>query len=539
MIDDHYNAAGSNDISGAARQRHIIGFAVGLLIVLSGAFAFLVLGAIELSWVSDQPGAKSLLLIHPDAEWDSSFPAQLRRIPLEETLKRDPFLYKINQVFDNQDVLNIFGGERTELLLHAQLEQDLLATYLRSGRLPEPGKPEVLAGDLSRFDTFVIDDIQFEVVGHLHNTVAAALYAYILPWSSEWTDFFAADDALNGVYISNLSENQEELSTYIRALFKVDEDNQHNRDDVEDEVDSQQFVPDSIAVGSLLDNADSQHVGNVLEAENGVLPDMPFEELSNDAEAGRAGLRGGQIRTLPIFSWSGFMLHMLITLGGTLTMYNGIAWWFYRNNDNSSRHLAKAVMDWRSIYFTLHLLLYGVLFTFMFAGLNFPLHNYRFTEIVANIFSEGDLQHVGDAYASGSVLSATWATFYNNYIDQTLLLVYAISLIAIPFGVIKTALSFALVGFVMVPVWVGQNAGYSYHSITMVLELQAYILACFAVVMWPVFLLWGLARNNFREEAKSGLFVMLHSALLVGIILLVAAFYEAVTLIHIGGAAGI
>ncbi len=528
MIDDSCNEYSSDYNIDATRRRHIKGFCIGIIIVLCGAFAFLLHGASEMSWVSYQPGARSMLLIHPDAEWDSSFPAQIRRIPLEETLRRDAFLNKINQALDSQIILNIFGGERTEILLHAQLDHELLAGYLRSGRLPEPGKPEVLAGDLSRFDTFVIDGVQFEVVGWLHNTVAAALFAYILPWSTEWSDFFSTEDAHNGIYIPDLSENQEELGTYLSELFNVPEAI----------VDTNFFTAEPVASESLMDSDDSKLVDNMLGAEDSALPGMSLDDLLIDARVDESGVRGGQIRTLPIFTWFGFILLAVIALGGTLAMYNGFAWWFYRNQDNASRHLAKAVMDWRGIYFTLHVLLYGIFFVFMLAGLNFPLFNYRFTEFVAFIFSEGDLQHVGDAYASGNVLSATWATFYNNYIDQTLLLVYAISLIAIPFGVIKTGLSFALVGLVMVPTWVGQNSGYSYHSITMVLEFQAYILACFAVVMWPVFLLWGLAKNNFKKEALSGLLVMLHSALLVGVILLVAAFYEAVTLIHIGGAAG-
>jgi uncharacterized membrane protein SpoIIM required for sporulation len=71
----------------------------------------------------------------------------------------------------------------------------------------------------------------------------------------------------------------------------------------------------------------------------------------------------------------------------------------------------------------------------------------------------------------------------------------------------------------------------TFHSITIVLELEAYILASFLTLLWPLYWLRVLRRGFCWYEFTHFLRVAVGNVTLSGMILLVAAFYEAATLI--------
>jgi hypothetical protein len=94
-------------------------------------------------------------------------------------------------------------------------------------------------------------------------------------------------------------------------------------------------------------------------------------------------------------------------------------------------------------------------------------------------------------------------------------------------------LSFLLIGGAMAPAWSGSAAMLMLHSITMVLELEAYILACFAITAWPLTLLAGIWSRQFLDSLKRGVLMLLSAMVVTGVLLAVAALYEALTLIHL------
>jgi hypothetical protein len=73
----------------------------------------------------------------------------------------------------------------------------------------------------------------------------------------------------------------------------------------------------------------------------------------------------------------------------------------------------------------------------------------------------------------------------------------------------------------------------SFHSITMWLELEAYILVSFASVLLPVKVMRAFAEpgGNPGQAYVQGAIILGSMTLIAGIILLVAALYEATTLI--------
>jgi len=179
----------------------------------------------------------------------------------------------------------------------------------------------------------------------------------------------------------------------------------------------------------------------------------------------------------------------------------------------------------------LHVIIYGAFFMAMALGLRSPFAFLMVEDLVTSAFREGDLAYIGAAYASGNIPLAMATTFFHNYFVATVGLTLLPSLI-IPFaGVLKTLGTFAMVGFAMAPIYTGTAAGMVYHSITMTLELEAYIIAAFAVTMYPIRFVTGFARSGSLMGALDGLKVMGSAIVLTGVMLAIAAAYEAVTLI--------
>lgn len=256
---------------------------------------------------------------------------------------------------------------------------------------------------------------------------------------------------------------------------------------------------------------------------------------AKDTTAGEARvLMGGQVRAKTLYAWGAVAGLFLVAVGGAILYVRFFAWMAAKPLRLIGPILRECI-DRPRLLAGMHVLLYGTFFAAMAAGMLLPYWNYRITEYMGLLFTKGDLSYVGEAYASGDILKATAATFVNNYVVQTLGLTFAVSIFPLPLGVLKSAMSFAVVGFGMAPLWSGAATGYAYHSITMALELEAYIIACFAVTVWPIRLWHAFRRGPFAAECLAGLRIFFGGAVLAGVMLAVAALYEATTLILFRG----
>ena len=81
---------------------------------------------------------------------------------------------------------------------------------------------------------------------------------------------------------------------------------------------------------------------------------------------------------------------------------------------------------------------------------------------------------------------------------------------------------------------IGSAFQFTYHSITMTLELEAYVVACFAVALGPVRIVQGFFRKALGSGLRAALEIAAGGAVLCAVMLAGAALYEAVTLILIG-----
>lgn len=178
----------------------------------------------------------------------------------------------------------------------------------------------------------------------------------------------------------------------------------------------------------------------------------------------------------------------------------------------------------------MHALLYGGFFLAAALALMMPQINVFMMNVIVHAFSEGNLGYVGDAYRSGNIIAAAAATWVNNYLLQTVVLTVLLSVVVPCIGVLKTLLSFGVAGLGMAPLWSGTAANYTFHSITMVLELEAYIFACAAVVIFWKRIVSAVRKREFSPAAE-GARMLASATVLTGVMLAVAGLYEALTLI--------
>ena len=180
-----------------------------------------------------------------------------------------------------------------------------------------------------------------------------------------------------------------------------------------------------------------------------------------------------------------------------------------------------------------HAILYGTFFAMMFLGLVFTDAYVLLLTVVREIFASGPLKDIGEAYESGNIIAAKFETWRHNYLFATVLVSALPSLFVPGAALVKNMVSFALLGFVLVPVMADSAFVMSFHSITMWLELEAYILVSFAAVLLPIKVLRALLQRggDVQKAYIEGAKILGSMTLFVGGLLLVAALYEATTLI--------
>ncbi len=443
------------------------GFSMPLAILLAGVAILACVAVFEERWASEQPWFDALLL--PDAVIDAEgrVPVWVRESECRGGGTGNVLIETLQAELD-RDHLG-FQVDKPEPVVAVELPVEDLAPLIDSGRLPQPGKPEVLAGELARETPFQLDGQWFTIVGRLKQGVSGFPAAYLLPF----------DPGVEGHF--NAAAGAKRGSLFLDGMTRMED----------------------------------------------LMP-------KDGAKDGARAVMGGQTRAKSIHGWGAVAGLLLVALGGAIAYVR----FFHRLAELPSPLLGPVLRETvrrQGLMLGMHLLLYGIFFGAMSAGMLLPYWNYRITEYMGLLFTKGELSYIGQAYASGDILQATAATFINNYVVQTLGLTFAISIIPLALGVLKTALSFAVVGFGMAPLWSGAASGYAYHSITMVLELEAYILACFVVVVWPIRLWRAVTRGSFPAEFFLNLRIVLGGALLAGGMLAVAALYEATTLILLRG----
>lgn len=472
MPADNGALEGAGESARTAPPRPALRLGVPLLLVAGGVW-LLAAGAIfEARSLAEAPWADALLAIGGADAPEGAYPVRVRRAPADNFPPPPAFLEQLGTDSEEAAFLGRLGLGETERIVSIAAPPEVLERLIASGRAPRPGAPEALAGPLARLDAFTVDGVRFEVTGRLRRDVSGLLFAYLAPEDPVHEALFteAAGGRPGWIHPEGL-RLEETLLEETDAL------------DAEEDADAEDYAePMELAGGRTLASAGLQALGVI-------------------------GLA-------------------LVAVGGVLA-HTRLFVWIHARYGLRRFPVFHAIAAHPRLWLGVHAGLYGLFFACMFLAFASPLLALRLGEAVAIEFADGSLSYIGDAFASGNVAATTFAIWRHNFITATLFLTFGISIV--PFlGVAKTAVSFALVGYVMAPLWQGTLSSYWFHSVTMALELEAYILACFVIII----VTRDLARRLLHQAPVRHVPALLASAIaLTGGMLLFAAFYEAATLL--------
>lgn len=424
-----------------------------------------------------------------------------RIVSREQPLPGDRELRLLHDWAVDADMVPRFRADTPELAVAVSLPREDLAPLLASGRLPEHGAPEALAGDLARDAPFALAGRPFTVVGRLRRNVSGFVFSYLILDDPALDDAFPDDGAT------------VEGWAHPRGMV------------MEGEVPEAEYEE-----GGVIGGDDARET----EGPDDTAAEEDAPETAENPAAGVPAWQGGETRTAPLMAWTGFAGLMLAALAGWMAHTRLCRRWAATlPGGHFFLPLFGEVAARPRLWTGMHAVLYALLFAAMLSAMSRPLLAHRFSAYIAAVFAGGGLEHVGRAYASGNVLEAAWFTWKNNFLEQTVLNTVLLSLFPLALGVVKNAVTFLLVGAGMAPVWVGRSGTYAFHVVTMILELEIYALASFAVTAWALRVLaffrkpepaafWGLL---------TGVRVLGGTILYAGLVLAAAALYEAVTLI--------
>jgi len=195
----------------------------------------------------------------------------------------------------------------------------------------------------------------------------------------------------------------------------------------------------------------------------------------------------------------------------------------------------RTIKEFRRAYIVLNLVYYGLVICGMVYVAFNPALQQLLLEAVGSAFTEGPLSTVAGAYTGGQILLAIVLTFVVNLTIASFLWITLPSLV-VPFsGLVTGACRAILWGVLLSPSSPEMSAVMIPHSLTLILEGQAYILAMLAAYIQGRAFLWPatVGATTHGEGYRAGVKRSLRLYLLVAIVLAVAAVYEVLEVIYI------
>lgn len=360
---------------------------------------------------------------------------------------------------------------REKAILDPAFREDFAPAMLAGGRLPQPGADETVAGSSAvHKDEVVVAGRRLQVVGVLRRDVALFADAYLLP----------PDSAAAGLFAPGAADMQ---NAYIIRMPREEAVQAETRKRLQAEFPRGRFTP---VVGD------------------------------------------GRVEVGPYFL---YLLGMALMLFGGSVLFvrlyaylAGVVPW------PVLRGPLAALRDWRWLLYGLHALFFGI-FVLAAAGVYFlpPVQ----TLLVAALRSEieagtGPLGVAGKAYMSGSVALAAVTTVAVNFLFGTVLVITLPSMVVPGIGALAMLFRSPVIGLALAPSTVRMAGVMLPHSFTLLVELEAYIVATLFALMIPIYLFRRREGPTILKRYGRALLLNLKGLLLVFGILAIVAVYEAV-----------
>jgi hypothetical protein len=454
----------------------------------------------------EAPGALGFLFVgdgEPVGKLDvgTVVSARLRYLPVDPTVEA---MLKGVQDAMASGARSVEAQVRPKLIELPVDEMGLLVGWLREGRMPEPGRDELLAGPrVALGDHPNVSGRSFEVVGVLRPSVALFSDSYLIPKSESSAPIFTeGDPSVHRATMVRMSPAEfGERKNLVRAM--------------------EVYPPSSFAAIRPATRLEPEAFSTYLAGQVLFL-------------LGGTGLLIGLYRWLARRFPSGFLAPPLRELAARPRLLWGV-------------HLA---------YFGLYLL--GALVVS-----RLPILQTVLMAAVGQAFDGGGknpLAVAGAAYVSGNMVYAAVVTFLINFPLGSFAMISLPSMIVPGCGALLAAFRATLWGLLLGPSEAGLAAAMLAHTGTLLLEGGGYILATFFALLVPVYLL-GPGHNTVKSAGADvdldefepleppppaqrdtmfgrlgrAVSLNLRAQVLVALVLAVAACYEAVEVILMAG----
>jgi len=361
-----------------------------------------------------------------------------------------------------------------KIILYAEPASDFTNQMLEWGRFPSPGTDEVLAGfNTSSKDKITVDGREFKVVGRLKKEVRLFADSYLICNDTEADELFDPDnEAVQNAHILHLSKTQLYDSDIHQQLAEA--------------FPKSQFVP----------------YVPLIQAEPG-----PFY--------------------LYVMGMS------VLFLGGCLVLFNAYMLLAGRLNNKWLRLPLAEIGRYKHLFLTMHLIYFGLVVLFAVVAYLLPELQVALLAGIKSQVTDGSgiLGIAGEAYMSRNILRAAVTTFAINFPLGSLAVITVPSVIIPGAGVLLAIVRASIWGLLLSPSFVDMSSPMLLHSITLLLEGEAYILASFFGILILVYLFRKAEGPTLPRRYGRALLMNVRGNLWVAIVLAIAAIYEAIEVI--------
>jgi hypothetical protein len=357
------------------------------------------------------------------------------------------------------------------------ISNDFTSDMLEWGQLPAGGTNEVLAGYTAKYkDQITVEGRKLKVTGQLKKGISLFANSYLIGESASSKELF---DPRQSAYILQLSKEKLGDSEFQKKL-------------------------------------------------KGAFPSPRFTAYMS------------LIRTQPaaFFIYVGGLA--LLLFGGCLALFELYCILADRIRNKWLRLPLAEIRRYKYLFIAMNLIYFGTVVIFMLVSYAVPeLQSCRLAGVRSQITDgSGPLAIAGKAYMSRNILLAAVATFAINFPLGSLAVITLPSIILPGTGVLVVGFRSLLWGVIFAPGFTDLLGIMLPHSVTMLLEGHAYVIAAFFGVLVPVYLFRKSEGPNVGIRYVRALLMNVRGNLLVIIVLVVAAVYEAIEVILMMNEAG-
>ncbi|MBN2592964.1 MAG: hypothetical protein JXA81_05600 [Sedimentisphaerales bacterium] len=226
---------------------------------------------------------------------------------------------------------------------------------------------------------------------------------------------------------------------------------------------------------------------------------------------------------------------------GMFILFLGGFWVLYKlycllSEKLSNRWLVPPLAEirrYKYLFIALHVICFGTVILLMLVAYQLPELQ---ISLLAGVKSQvaggyGPLGVAGKAYMSKNIPLAAVTTVVINFFIGSLAVITLPSLILPGAGILVLGFRSLLWGLLLAPSFADLSGAMIPHSLTLLLEGEAYIVAGFFALLVPIYLLRKTEGPGLVNRYGRALLMNVRSNLLVAIILVIAAIYEAIEVI--------